>query len=63
MDNEIVKKEKREVRIYDSQILEVTKRMAEKMEIPIEKAKTELGMGVVMAVMMNRHRIQEIREE
>jgi hypothetical protein len=33
------------------------------MDIPIEKAETELKMGVVIAMMMNRHKVQEKKEE
>lgn len=62
--NEIIKADtKREIRIYDDKIDDVAKRMAEKMGIDGEKAKTELGMGVIMGMMMNRHRSQEIKEE
>lgn len=61
--NEIVKRENQEIRIYDSKIDDVAKRAAEKMEIPVEKAKNELKIGVLNAVLLNRHRAQEIKDE
>lgn len=61
--NEIVKEENQKIRIYDSKIDDVAKRAAEKMEIPVEKAKNELKIGVLNAVLLNRHRAQEIKDE
>lgn len=52
-----------EIRILDDKIDEVAEKMAGKMEINIEKAETELKMGVVMAMMMNRHKVQEMKEK
>jgi hypothetical protein len=58
-----VKEEKHEIRICDDKINYVAKRVSKKMNIPIEKAKTELGIGIIMSMMMNRHRTQEISDD
>lgn len=63
IENEIIKEEKKEIRTYDNRINNVAKIMAEKMKISIEKAEIELRMGIVMGMMMNRHRAQEINEK
>jgi hypothetical protein len=60
--NEIIKNEKREIRIYDHKIEEVTERMTE-MGICTEKAKAELKIMIMMGVLMNRLRSQEIKED
>jgi hypothetical protein len=63
MTNELQIKTKSEIRISEESIDKVAKRISDKLDIPIEKAETELKMGVVMAMMINRHKVQEMKEE
>lgn len=47
------------LKIYDKEIDNATKKLAEKMEIDKNKAKSELGIGVIPGIIMNRYHIQE----
>lgn len=54
---------KSQIMLDDKAIDDLAKKMAEKTGISIDKAKTELGIGIMLGIMMNRHRIQEINDK
>jgi len=51
------------IELDNKEIDNVSELVAKKLDIPIQRAKQELGMGVLLAIMMNRHRAQEINDE
>lgn len=51
------------IELDNKEIGNVSELMAKKLDIPVQKARQELGMGVLLAIMMNRHRAQEINDE
>ena len=53
--SEIIKRES-DIKINENAINEVTEKMMKKFDIPEDKAKSMLGIGIVNAVMMNRYR-------
>ncbi len=56
--NEIIKEEKREIRIYDNRIEQVAEKMT-KMGISKEKAKEELKIMILMGMLINKHRAED----
>jgi hypothetical protein len=63
MTNKIQTNIKSEVRILDDKIDEVTKKIVEKTSMSESKAKSELQIGIVMGMMMNRHKVQEMNDK
>lgn len=49
--------------INDDLIDKVAHVVAEKAGISVSHAKTELGMGIILGMMMNKHRSQEIKSQ
>lgn len=51
-----------QVTLNDSAIDQVAQKIAKKAGVSIDKARTELGMGIILGMMMNRHRRQDIND-
>ena len=51
-----------EIRIYDDKIIDVATKISDKFGISKEKAKSEIEIGVMLGLLMNRHKIQENQE-
>lgn len=57
------RKELNSIELDNKEMDNVSERISKKLDIPVQKARQELGMGVLLAIMMNRHRTQEINNE
>ena len=53
---EIIKQDSNKITIHEDKINEVVEKMTKKFDIPEDKAKVILGMGVLNGLMMNRIR-------